>query len=708
MGTGENAGRVGFGLTLLGALATVALLMPVPAPAYYKHLLQETFGSAAQPTFAKPTAIAVDPASGDVLVADIKTQTIQRFKPNGEPDPFSVLGTNTIDAKGSGSGPGKTGVHPCAAPIATECDETPQNGLFLIEAQIAIAPPGSVAGTAGDIYVSQPSKRVVSVFSSGGEYLGQLNKAGTVKFSEPVGVAVDSAGTLFVGHYEASFNDANRRVYRYVPTANPPLVTDLTGAFALPEEVQPTLIAIGTGSSAGYLFAQGGFTETYKLDSATGEVKCKVASGPPAASLAVSSSGDSLFVGPSTEIFEYKASGPGCDEAPLSRTPPSSTGAGGFASLAVGAGGQIYAGRRSDPSATPLEVYGSAVAVFPDVKANPATGVAPTTATLNGEVTHYGVEISECVFEYGLEPKNLNQSAPCEGSIPVDGEPHPVSASIAGLKPATSYYFRLKATNADGHTETSESRGLNTLAPVLNTLSVTVSGQGEVSADSGAISACTETSGTCEGSYEEGAKVTLSENPVPGYEFAGWSGCEAEPEGKCMVTISADLEIGASFKEEEVIEEPGIPLAVSLEGTGTGTVSSDVGLISCNPFCEDEYEEGTKVTLTATATPGSIFYSWRYCDTGGVNGRQCTVTVDKAKTVKATFITIHALAVSKAPGSGLGKVQSPRVGSSASSTAPTPPPPSGRAPRSPSNRPRQSTSTSSNGSVTARARVPAR
>ncbi len=160
----------------------------------------------------------------------------------------------------------------------------------------------------------------------------------------------------------------------------------------------------------------------------------------------------------------------------------------------------------------------------------------------------------------------------------------------------------------------------------------------------------------CEEEYEEGTKVTLTGTPGANTKAVAWTGCGAvNGENKCEVTMSAAKEVTATFDEEA--KGGGIPLTVVVEGTGSGTVSSDKGAISCNPFCTDEYEAGTKVTLTATPASGSIFYSWKYCDTGGVNGRQCTVTVDKAKTVKATFTTTHALKVSRA-GSGLGKVQS--------------------------------------------------
>ena len=160
----------------------------------------------------------------------------------------------------------------------------------------------------------------------------------------------------------------------------------------------------------------------------------------------------------------------------------------------------------------------------------------------------------------------------------------------------------------------------------------------------------------CEEEYEEGTAVTLSGTPGVDTKAVAWSGCDSvDGENKCLVSISAAREVTATFEEEEKAEV--FPVAVAVEGTGTGTVTSDKGTIACNPFCSDEYEAGTKVTLTATPAPGSLFYSWRYCDAGGVNGRQCTVSVDKAKTVKATFTTTHALKVSRT-GTGLGKVQS--------------------------------------------------
>ncbi len=185
----------------------------------------------------------------------------------------------------------------------------------------------------------------------------------------------------------------------------------------------------------------------------------------------------------------------------------------------------------------------------------------------------------------------------------------------------------------------------------LLSVSKTGSGTGKVTSSPPGI----DCGATCSASFDHGTVVTLSASPDAGSEFSGWSGA-CTGTGTCEVTMSAAKSVTAAFDPEVVTTE--FPLTVALEGTGSGTVTSDKGTIGCNPFCSDEYAEGTVVVLTATPAPGSVFISWKYCDKGGVNGRQCTMTVDKAKTVKATFTTTHALEVSKAPGSGLGKVQS--------------------------------------------------
>ena len=79
-------------------------------------------------------------------------------------------------------------------------------------------------------------------------------------------------------------------------------------------------------------------------------------------------------------------------------------------------------------------------------------------------------------------------------------------------------------------------------------------------------------------------------------------------------------------------------LDITLDGAGAGTVSSEPAGITCGTACSAAFEENTAVTLTATANAGSAFANW-----GGACAAEtssvCTITMDAAQTVSATFTT---------------------------------------------------------------------
>ena len=70
-------------------------------------------------------------------------------------------------------------------------------------------------------------------------------------------------------------------------------------------------------------------------------------------------------------------------------------------------------------------------------------------------------------------------------------------------------------------------------------------------------------------------------------------------------------------------------------GTGSGTVTSNDGLISCPGTCSATYDSGTVVVLTAAAASGSTFGGWSGSCTGP--STTCTVTMSGARSVTATF-----------------------------------------------------------------------
>jgi hypothetical protein len=76
-------------------------------------------------------------------------------------------------------------------------------------------------------------------------------------------------------------------------------------------------------------------------------------------------------------------------------------------------------------------------------------------------------------------------------------------------------------------------------------------------------------------------------------------------------------------------------LALTTAGTGSGTVTSNPAGIHCGSTCSYEFNANTEVTLTATATAGSIFTGW---NGAGCTGRgTCKVTMTAAKSISANF-----------------------------------------------------------------------
>ena len=71
--------------------------------------------------------------------------------------------------------------------------------------------------------------------------------------------------------------------------------------------------------------------------------------------------------------------------------------------------------------------------------------------------------------------------------------------------------------------------------------------------------------GDCEEEYEAGEEVTLTASPEEGSEFTGWTGCDSEPEGKCLVSMSVAKEVTATFEEEAV---PTHTLTLEVQGPG--------------------------------------------------------------------------------------------------------------------------------------------
>jgi List-Bact-rpt repeat protein len=90
------------------------------------------------------------------------------------------------------------------------------------------------------------------------------------------------------------------------------------------------------------------------------------------------------------------------------------------------------------------------------------------------------------------------------------------------------------------------------------------------------------------------------------------------------------------------LPDGGYALAVSVFGSGTGTVTSAPGGLSCRPSCAGFAAPSSEVTLTATPSNGSTFLAWRGACSG--TNPTCTLTMDGAKAATAVFNPPSAVA----------------------------------------------------------------
>jgi hypothetical protein len=76
-------------------------------------------------------------------------------------------------------------------------------------------------------------------------------------------------------------------------------------------------------------------------------------------------------------------------------------------------------------------------------------------------------------------------------------------------------------------------------------------------------------------------------------------------------------------------------VAVAVNGTGRGTVTSSPHGLTCSSVCSRDFGDGSTVRFTATPARGSRFIGWGGACTG--TKARCTVKVDGAKAVTAAF-----------------------------------------------------------------------
>jgi hypothetical protein len=445
----------------LTSLLSVALLALTAAPAFAHeaHVRKSSFGSLGSgsgqlslkaASTVPGSGLAVNQKTGAIYVADTGNHRVDVFDKEG----------TFLRAWGFGVADGTTNALQsctvgCHAGIAGSAP-----GQLSKPTIVAV---DNSAGGEGDVYVIDNADELVTKYDAEGHLISSWGNNGPGEtpngqlsgFSgftgSPVspltGLVVDSAGHLWVYADDSLKGERGGRAQMYEFSAAGTLITEWA-TNELGYSVAP--IAITPEDD----FFLDGALYVAKFDSSgtlIGHVRLRgngtvtgLAADPSTGELYEGFEPNSGLGGP--EIFRYPAS---CEPAVAECTATEQFGAGQLSApqgVTVGPGHAVYV---AEAGASRISVY-QQVRV-PDVITGPASNLAQTTATVEGEVNPDGLEVTECVFEYGPTAA-YGETAPCatENAEPIGSGSAAVKvhADLSSLA-ASPYHYRLIAGNVN-------------------------------------------------------------------------------------------------------------------------------------------------------------------------------------------------------------------------------------------------------------------
>ena len=172
-------------------------------------------------------------------------------------------------------------------------------------------------------------------------------------------------------------------------------------------------------------------------------------------------------------------------------------------------------------------------------------------------------------------------------------------------------------------------------------LQVSLNGAGAVRSDPPGID-CPR---SCAADFPEGTAVSLQPTPADGWSFNGFDGaCSGTA---CRIELFGDTAAAANFLQGAV--------ELAVEVSGAGSVVSKPAAIQCPGVCSATFAPNTTVTLTVTTPAGATFAGY----SGACSGQSCSLRLDRAARVAASFSTIPVFKVAVVPaGAGIGRVTS--------------------------------------------------
>lgn len=399
--TGKTIGPAMLGLAVLFALA-----LPAPAPAAFGYLGQWGGSGPGDGKFQAAFGIATD-ASGNVYVADCSRHDVQKFDQSGA----------FLAKWGSGPGPG--------------------NGQFNCPRDVAVDSTG--------VYVVDFYNNRVQKFDTSGGYLSQFDNAAHGTFDQPVGVAADGLGHVYVIDTSATDN-SNQRLQRFDTNGTWQALIGSAGS-GPGQYGKPYGVTTGTGGSI-FVSDQGnnrvvGFTAAGAAGPTWGSFGTGDGQfGGLQQGLDADGNGD-VYVADYTLNRFQKFSPTGAFLGKWGTTGSGDYQLSGPMDVASGASGVLYV---LDSGNNRVVKYGEGAVALPTVATSAATSVKWSTATLNGTVNPQGTATSYR-FEYGeTTAYGSNTTATSAGTGSADV---PASAALTGLAAERTYHYRLVALRGD-------------------------------------------------------------------------------------------------------------------------------------------------------------------------------------------------------------------------------------------------------------------
>jgi hypothetical protein len=416
---------------LVVATCAISALGVASAPARTYHPFLGSFAGEGTPagSFGDPNGLAIDESTGDVYVADLSHNVVDKFSSTGEAVDFGLSSTDAL----SGSG-------------------TPAGSFSFPHENVSYTPAGlavdnsPISPSKGDLYVVDAGHGVIDKFEADGAYVGQLTEAEGKPFSReggfggPYGVAVDPLGNVWVYEPTGAVDefDASGTFLGRFPTGC--------------EEASPGIAVSSTDEV--YVNCDA----TIEKFGPKGESLLTLPPPGVAYGVAVDQSNDHVFVDVNADVpVEYDAAGEFLRQLQA---------AGAFQSrgggIAVSDTTGVYL---SNAQGQRVYHWGPLVTV-PDVKTEPPSGVQPTQVTLHGTVNPDGKEVTSCEFEFG-ETASYGSSVPCATEPGSGSAPVPIAATATALQPDTEYHYRLSASNNSGTNLSEDATFTTTGAPVV-------------------------------------------------------------------------------------------------------------------------------------------------------------------------------------------------------------------------------------------------